>query len=44
VLHFSKALQWMNEFDHAVDNVHPKGGTAPSKQIETFSSVLQVRF
>jgi hypothetical protein len=43
VLHFTKGLQWMNEFDHAIDNVR-KSGPAPSKQIETFSSVLQVRF
>jgi hypothetical protein len=43
-IHFTKALQWMIEFDHAVDNVHKAGGTAPSKQISALSNVLQARF
>ena len=43
-IHFTKALQWMIEFDHAVDNVHKTGGTAPSKQISVLSNVLQARF
>lgn len=44
VVHFTRALQWMLEFDHAVDNVHLPGAQAPSKHIETLSNVLQVRF
>ena len=43
-VHFTKGLQWMLEFDHAIDNVHKANGVAPSKQIETLSNVLQVRF
>jgi hypothetical protein len=44
VVHFTRWLQWMIEFDHAIDNVHTPGLGAPSKQIETFSNVLQARF
>lgn len=43
-LHFNAWLQWMIEFDHAIDNVHAPGAQAPSKQIETLSNVLQARF
>ncbi len=43
-IHFTRGLQWMIEFDHAIDNVHVPNTPAPSKQIETFSSVLQARF
>lgn len=44
VVHFTKGLQFMAEFDHAVDNVHAAGSVAPNKQIETGSGVLQARF
>ncbi len=44
ILHFTKGLRLMVQFDHAIDNVHPATGTAPSKQIETLSTVLQARF
>ena len=43
-VHFTNWLQWMIEFDHAIDNVHVPGAPAPSKQIETLSNVLQARF
>ncbi|MEO7111975.1 MAG: hypothetical protein ABI183_16140, partial [Polyangiaceae bacterium] len=43
-VHFTHWLQWMIEFDHAIDNVHAAGGKAPSKQVESFSNVLQARF
>jgi len=43
-VHFTKGLQLMLEYDHAIDNVHKPGSNAPSKQIETFSTVLQARF
>jgi hypothetical protein len=43
-VHFTRWLQWMIEFDHAIDNVHAAGAGAPSKQIESFSNVLQARF
>jgi hypothetical protein len=42
--HFTRGLQWMFEFDHAIDNVHAPNAPAPSKHIETFSNVLQARF
>ena len=44
VVHFTRALQWMLEYDHAVDNVHRPGGPLPSRQIDTLSNVLQARF
>jgi hypothetical protein len=44
VVHFTKALQWMVEYDHATDNVHLPRGQAPSKHIDTLSNVLQARF
>ena len=43
-IHFTHWLQWMIEFDHAIDNVHVPGKQAPSKQVESFSNVLQARF
>jgi hypothetical protein len=43
-VHFTRWLQWMIEFDHAIDNVHTPGAGAPSKQVESFSNVLQARF
>jgi hypothetical protein len=43
-VHFTKSLQWMLEFDHAVDNVHKVGGTAAAKEISVLSNVLQARF
>ncbi len=44
VVHFTRALQLMLEYNHATDNVHKPGGQAPSKWIDTVSSVMQVRF
>ncbi len=41
---FTKGLQMMLEFDHAIDHVHKPGASVPSKQIEALSSVLQARF
>jgi hypothetical protein len=43
-VHFTKGLQWMIEYDHAIDNVHKASGTAPSKTIDVLSNVLQARF
>ena len=49
VVHFTKYLQWMFEFDEAIDNVHntfPPASMANglSKHYWTMSNVLQVRF
>ena len=44
VVHFTKALQWMNEYNHFTDNVHAPGAPIPYKQGNMFSTVLQVRF
>ena len=44
VVHFTKGLQWMLEYDHATENGHLPSTPAPSKHIETISNVLQVRF
>jgi hypothetical protein len=44
VYHFTRALQLSLEYWHATDNVHKPGTVAPSKWIDTVSSVLQVRF
>ncbi len=44
VVHFTKGLQWMFEFDYAIDNVHVPNAPPPSKYITTFSNVLQARF
>jgi hypothetical protein len=43
-VHFTRWLQYMLEYDHAIDNVHPLGTPGPSKLIDTLSNVLQVRF
>ncbi|MEO6572399.1 MAG: porin, partial [Polyangiaceae bacterium] len=43
-IHFTKGLQWMFEFDYAIDNVHVPNTPPPSKTITTFSNVLQARF
>jgi hypothetical protein len=40
----SPNLRWMNELDWAIDNVHPVGAPAPSKQILALSTVLQAMF
>ena len=44
VVHFTKALQLMNEYDHFTDNVHIPGQAIPYKQGDMFSTVFQVRF
>ena len=44
VVHFTRGLQLMAQFDHAIDNVHAAGSSAPSRHIETGSGVLQARF
>jgi hypothetical protein len=44
VVHFTKGLEWRNEFWNSRDNVHASGGTPPSKEIDVFSSVFQARF
>ena len=47
VVRFSKNLRWMNELAWAIDNVHDGGAAGalpPSKQIVSFSSVLQATF
>jgi hypothetical protein len=44
VVHFTKGLQYMLEYDHATDNVHPAGAPPPSRHIDTISNVFQVRF
>lgn len=44
VVHFTRHLQSMTEFDYAWDNVHDPSKEAPGKQIGTASEVLQVRF
>jgi hypothetical protein len=44
VLHFTRGLALRAEFDHAIDNIHKPGTPAPSRQVETLSSVLQARF
>lgn len=41
---FTKGLQMVLEFNHAIDHVHKAGAAIPSKEIETVSSVLQARF
>lgn len=43
-LNVNRWLKWMVEFDHAIDNIHQPGAPAPSRQIETLSTVLQARF
>jgi hypothetical protein len=44
VLHFTSGLQYMLEYDHAVDDVRPSGTAAPNRQIDQLSNTLQVRF
>jgi hypothetical protein len=44
VVHFTSGLQYMLEYDHAVDNVHVPGLAPPNRQIDQLSNVLQVRF
>ena len=44
VVHFTRGLQLMAEYDHAIDNVHAAGTGAPSRHIDTGSGVLQARF
>jgi hypothetical protein len=45
-VHFTQWLQFMLEYDHAIDNVHAPNTAAPSpiRLIDELSSVLQVRF
>jgi hypothetical protein len=44
VVHFTKGLQWMLEYNHYTDNVHLLGKVPPSKHADLVSNVLQVRF
>jgi hypothetical protein len=44
VVHFTSGLEYMVEFDHAVDDIHPSGASAPNRQVEQLSNVLQARF
>jgi hypothetical protein len=44
VLHVSRGLQLMAEYDYAIDNVHAAGAVAPSRHINAGSGVLQARF
>ena len=44
VVHFTRGLQLMAEYDFAIDNVHPGGTVAPSRHVSTGSGVLQARF
>jgi hypothetical protein len=44
VVHFTRWLQYMLEYDHSVDNVRPIGAAAPGKLIDVLSNVLQARF
>ena len=44
VLHFTKGLQYMLEFDHAIDNTHAPGASVPAQHVEQLSNALQVRF
>ncbi len=44
VVHFTRALQWMLEYDHAIDQAHVPGAPIPTKLIDTLSNVLQARF
>jgi hypothetical protein len=44
VVHFTKGLQYMLEYDHATDNVHVPGAPLPSRHYDTVSNVLQARF
>ncbi len=44
VAHFTPWLQAMLEYDHAIDHVHKSGTTAPDRQIDMGSGVLQARF
>ncbi|HEY8087214.1 MAG TPA: porin, partial [Polyangiaceae bacterium] len=44
VVHFTGALQLMNEYNHFTDNVHAPGAAIPYRQGNMFSTVLQVRF
>ncbi len=43
-VHFTKALTWMLEVDHADDHIHAPGAGVPHRAIETLSNVLQARF
>jgi hypothetical protein len=44
VLHFTKGLQYMLEFDYAIDNTHAPGASPPSQHIMQLSNALQARF
>lgn len=44
VMHFTKGLQLMAEYDYAKDNIHAQGAAAPGKQIHLGSFVFQARF
>jgi hypothetical protein len=44
VVHFTRALQWMLEYDHALDQAHVPGAPVPTKVVDTLSNVLQARF
>jgi hypothetical protein len=44
VVHFTRWLQYMVEYDHSVDNVHAPRTKPPGKLFDVLSNVLQVRF
>ncbi len=44
VVHFTKGLQLMAEYDYAEDDIHAQGGSPAGKQIHLGSFVLQGRF
>ncbi|MGH7298649.1 MAG: porin, partial [Polyangiaceae bacterium] len=43
-VHFTRALQLNNEYDHFTDNVHAPGDPIPYRQGNMLSTVFQVRF
>ncbi len=44
VVHFTKQLQFMGEYDHYTDNVHVAGKPIPYANGNMFSGVFQVRY
>jgi hypothetical protein len=43
-LRFSKHLRLINEFSYAIDNIHPEGAAAPSKDIYGYTAWMQGSF
>ncbi|MCA9584094.1 MAG: hypothetical protein KC657_01915 [Myxococcales bacterium] len=43
-LRFTQNLKWMNEVDYTIDDIRPTGAPKPSREIFTYSSILQARF